>query len=211
MPNDTPHLFLEFPKVEPCGKIEVGLGTVIIAVAGFEERASACCKILEGNVFDALIVRYRPVDSRNDEAPIVTELRKRGVRLGINSFIEFARFSPDAFPSELLARLRALNAQRIILDVSGMSKLLMLFCLDVCREAGYSLTLFYAEARQYGPSEPEYLAATRDLHLQRPSIQIYTGVHGLIRHPRFSSVAMQGEPAAAIAFMSFNEQLTQAL
>jgi hypothetical protein len=36
-------------------------------------------------------------------------------------------------------------------------------------------------------------------------------IQGVIRVNRLSSVAMQGQPIAAIAFMSFNELLTQAL
>ena len=98
-----------------------------------------------------------------------------------------------------------------MLDASAMSKFLLLLCLDVCREIGSTVRIFYAEAEEYGPKREVYERAKADLEKQRPTIQIYSGVHGLLRHPRFSSVAMQGQPTAAIAFMSFNEQLTQAL
>ncbi len=92
-----------------------------------------------------------------------------------------------------------------------MSKMAIMLCLDVCREKNINLTLFYAEAKIYNPSREAYESAKNDRRFHRPSIQVYTGVGAVIRVARLSSVAMQGEPAAAIMFMSFNELLTQSL
>jgi hypothetical protein len=40
---------------------------------------------------------------------------------------------------------------------------------------------------------------------------VYSGLGGVVRSSRLSSVSLQGEPTALIAFMSMNEVLTQAL
>ncbi len=92
-----------------------------------------------------------------------------------------------------------------------MSKLAILLCLDVSRELRLNVRVHYAEALQYGPTFEEYQEARQANALSRPSFQIYSGVRGVVRVARFSSVAMQGQPTAAIAFMSFNEELIQAL
>jgi hypothetical protein len=92
-----------------------------------------------------------------------------------------------------------------------MSKLAIILILDVCRELNLNVNLLYVEAKTYGPLRKEYEQAKRQKDLHRPSVQLYTGVHKVIRVSRLSSVAMQGQPSAAIVFMSFNEVLTQAL
>jgi hypothetical protein len=78
------------------------------------------------------------------------------------------------------------------------------------QKGNLGLRVFYAEAAVYGPSEDEFLRAKAGIY-PRPSIQVYSGLGGVVRSHRLSSVALQGEPTALIAFMSMNEVLTQAL
>ena len=93
-----------------------------------------------------------------------------------------------------------------------LSKLAILLCLNVCRELDLEVSVHYAEAKQYGPSREEYEKARGSEYMvQRPSIQIYTGVQARCACRSFQAVPMQGQPTAAIAFMSFNEELIQAL
>ena len=42
-------------------------------------------------------------------------------------------------------------------------------------------------------------------------MQIFSGIHGVVRVDSLASVAMQGQPTAALVFMSFNDSLTQSL
>jgi hypothetical protein len=124
---------------------------------------------------------------------------------------EYDRFNPESFPQRLQMTLKELDIQRVMIDISAMSKLAILLSLDACKEMNCDVRLFYAEAESYGPSRASFEEAKKKKDLHQPSIQVYTGIKGVIRVTCLSSVSMQGQPTAAIAFMSFNELLTQAL
>jgi hypothetical protein len=203
---------LDLPKIEPCTDLFLTEEDVFVTVAGFEDRRVAACRLMRsGSRPHVFVIRYLPQDDRNDEQSILKELSEKGIAVSKGVYLSYDRFDPHSFPEEFASRFRETGAKTIILDASVMSKLLLLLCLDVCRELGCGVSVMYAEAKHYGPSLEAFEKAKQDLEKYRPSIQVYAGVHGLLRHARFSSVAMQGQPTAAIAFMSFNEQLTQAL
>ena len=92
-----------------------------------------------------------------------------------------------------------------------MSKLAILLILSVCRGLDLEVTILYAEAEGYGPSREEFEKAKEKNEIHRPTLQIFTGVHGVVRVSSLASVAMQGQPTAALVFMSFNDALTQVL
>ncbi|HSY99199.1 MAG TPA: hypothetical protein VK788_06870 [Terriglobales bacterium] len=98
-----------------------------------------------------------------------------------------------------------------MVDISTMSKLAILLILSVCRDLDLEVTILYAEAKIYGPSREEFEMAKEKDEIHRPTLQIFTGVHGVVRVSSLASVAMQGQPTAALVFMSFNDALTQVL
>ena len=83
--------------------------------------------------------------------------------------------------------------------------------LWVLKRVSAPVLVFYAEAKLYGPSEAEFNAAKKGNSVHQPSLQIFTGIHGVVRVDSLASVAMQGQPTAALVFMSFNDALTQSL
>lgn len=196
------------PPLRRASRISLGPRTLLLMAGGFEERAGAIARLVRGDGGAALLLRYLPDDTRNRLAEIAEVLAERNVH---TDEIVFDRYSPGSFPLLLATALRDGNVSTVVLDISGMSKIAILLCMEVCRDLDLNLTIVYAEARQYGPSRLQYEEARARGDLHQPTVQLYTGVHGVIRVPALSSVAMQGQPAAAIAFMSFNEQLTQAL
>ncbi|MEY2501581.1 MAG: hypothetical protein QOI07_1915 [Verrucomicrobiota bacterium] len=185
---------------------------MLVAAAGFEDRSLAVAQLLQNaRVANATIIAYKPRDPRNRMQLLIEALRGKGFALPHVHSMEYDRFKPQTFADSLKTRLIELKTVRVILDISALSKLATLLCLDVTRELNLRVIIHYAEAQEYGPSRNEYEQARGEKVLSRPSTQIYTGVRGVIRVARFSSVAMQGQPTAAIAFMSFNEELIQAL
>jgi hypothetical protein len=92
-----------------------------------------------------------------------------------------------------------------------MSKLAIMLVLQVCRQLNLSTRIIYSEADSYGPTKEhfEYCRANNKIH--QPTLHVFTGIHGVVRVDSLSSVAMQGQPTAAIVFMSFNDALTQLL
>ena len=122
-----------------------------------------------------------------------------------------AGWRPEGFEASLRVHLLGNQAQRVVIDISTMSKLAILLILSVCRELDMEVTILYAEAKTYGPTREEFEKAKENNEIHRPTLQIFTGVHGVVRVSSLASVAMQGQPTAALVFMSFNDALTQVL
>ena len=156
----------------------------------------------------ALLLDYRPLNESNRMTEVVSLLKTRKCHV---ERLVFDRFNPGRFRGRFLYELSRLRPQRVIVDISTMSKLATMLVLSACEEFNQELNICYAEARRYGPTKDEFLDAKRRKQLHRPSSEVYTGVHGVVRVESLASVAMQGQPTAALAFMSFNNALTQAL
>ena len=200
------------PVPKQISRIRLERNAAFIGAAGFEQRSTAGLKLLQGHVEGNVIaITYKSETSDEDQQSFIRVARERGTSHNRISTLEYRSFEPHAFSEGLKSRLSALRVDRVILDISAMSKLAILLCLDICRELRLHVSVHYAEALKYGPTLEEYQQARAANALNRPSFQIYTGVRGVVRVARFSSVAMQGQPTAAIAFMSFNDELIQAL
>jgi len=83
--------------------------------------------------------------------------------------------------------------------------------LHVCQQLELEVRTLYSEAQTYGPSEEEFESAKDKQEIHQPTLQVFTGIHGVVRVDSLASVAMQGQPTAALVFMSFNDALTQIL
>jgi len=211
-PRNNLNIKLKLPSLKRVSSIIIDNDTVFIVAAGFEDRRFAYMRhVSPSNGSKVLILDYRPFDEKNDLAGMMSCLKKKGVKVSESNIIIYDRFDPHCFPNELKEKIIAMGVKRVLLDISAMSKLAILLCMDVFCELNLDVKIFYAEAKIYGPSEKEFNSAWEDKDFYRPSIRIYTGIHKVLRVSRLSSVAMQGQPTAAIAFMSFNEELTQAL
>lgn len=186
-------------------------GAGIIVAPGFEDRTLALPNVLlpEQGTTQAVVVTYSNWHPNNRVDDVIKELERKAVQVTKESLIEYDRYNPDSFADALQGSLERQGITKVLLDISTMSKLAILLCLNVLCEINADVTLFYAEAGEYGPSQEEYRQARAKM--LQPSIQVHSGVGSVIRAARLSSVALQGEPSAAIAFMSLNELLTQAL
>jgi hypothetical protein len=200
------------PHAKLCPRLSLSKGDVLIHAPGFEDRTKAVVNLIN-NVEDsrAILLDYKPADSRNDLLGLSEALRTKGFLPGSIDVIEYHRFDPSGFEAELILLLEARQTRHIYLDVSTMSKLAILLSLKVCADLNFPITVLYAEARQYGPSQEEFESARLKNEIHRPTLQIYNGIHGVVRSASLSSVAMQGQPTAALVFMSFNDALTQVL
>ena len=206
------HIASQLPTMKPSRSLKLSSGSVLITAAGFEDRTLASARMVKrGSGQHVLVLRYKPKNKKNKLDEVVSSFVEKNFSVSSEDIVEFDRYDPEVFPADLQARLTQLNPRHVIVDVSAMSKLAMLLCLDVCWKMNLSTSVFYAEAKEKGPKREEYEKAKSEKNLHRPSIQVYTGIHGVVRVTRLSSVAMQGQPTAAIAFMSFNESLTQVL
>ncbi len=200
------------PSVIPLQSLRVGAGEVLILAPGFEDRTIAIPQGLsKSSSGSAILLDYRPQLETNQLDRARHILLDKGVSVQTDDIVEYDRFDPNDFPERLRGRLGLLEAAHVIVDISTMSKLAVMLVMKVCLDLGVRVTVVYSEAATYGPSQQEFGAARARNAVQRPSLQVFTGVFGVVRIECLASVAMQGQPTAALAFMSFNDALTQVL
>lgn len=201
------------PALQACKRVECLDGDVLVHAPGFEDRALAILGMLGDSARNArgLLLDYFPKDPRNRLSELRDGLASRGVAISDKDVLLYNRFDPGDFEARLYGRLEEKGSRRVILDVSTMSKLAIMLVLNVCFRLDVEVYVVYAEAKTYGPSREEFEGARRDGRVHRPSVSMFTGVHGVVRVDSLSSASMQGQPTAAIVFMSFNDSLTQAL
>jgi hypothetical protein len=163
------------------------------------------------NLSRAILLDYRPYSARNRVRDVRDALSSVGVRVGEEDLIEYDRFCPGLFEEMLAARFLANATRRAVVDISTMSKLAIMLVLEVCRRLNLVTRVVYSEAERYGPSQQEFEEARDRKEIHRPTLHVFNGIHGVVRVDSLASVAMQGQPTAAIVFMSFNDALTQLL
>jgi hypothetical protein len=195
-----------------CSRVTVTSADLVVQSVGFEDRALAFAErmAVHGQPC-ALVIDYEPLDPDLEIQPVREALADRGVRVlnGYNTV--YNRFAPEDFDQRFELAVLNSRAEKVVVDISTMSKLLILLILHVLTRLGKRVEIFYAEAKSYLPTLEQFETARKENALHRPSIQVYTGVQGVVRVDTLASVAMQGQQTVAFVFMSFNNSLTQVL
>lgn len=202
----------EMPLLADLKTLRVGANDILVHAPGFEDRTLSIVGVLEGSAgASAILLDYLPLNPDNRLAQVRHGLAAKGIEAPDSNIIRYNRFNPAEYPDVLRGRLIAGAAQHVVVDVSTMSKLAVILTLKVCLDLNLEVTVVYSEAETYGPSQEEFEAAKANSEIHRPTLQIFTGVYGVVRAGSLASVAMQGQPTAALVFMSFNDALTQVL
>jgi hypothetical protein len=200
------------PPLESCERLPLEAGDVVIHAPGFEDRTMAVADaVLPSPGASAILLDYLPFNAKNRLSDVRQALITGGVEIVDDDILKYHRFEPGDFETRLRMRLVARGARHAVVDISTMSKLEMILVLNVCHALGLCVRILYSEAVEYGPSEEEFKSARQNNEIHRPTLQVFTGVHGVVRVDSLASVAMQGQPTAALVFMSFNDALTQVL
>lgn len=200
------------PPLQSCEPLRLGAGDIVIHAPGFEDRTMAVAgALVPSPLARAILLDYVPFNPRNRLSDVREALLARGVEVADEDILKYNRFDPGDFETRLQARLLLHGARRAVVDISTMSKLEIMLVLNVCYGVDLSVRILYTEADTYGPSQKEFESAKDKNEIHRPTLQVFTGVHGVVRVDSLASVAMQGQPTAALVFMSFNDALTQIL
>lgn len=212
-PNSLPAFLAELlPPLQPCGRLSLEEGEVVIHAPGFEDRTLAVANaFLPSPGAAAILLDYLPFNPKNRLSDVRQALFLSGIEIADEDILKYHRFEPDDFETRLRMRLLARRVRRVVVDISTMSKLEIMLVLNVCHALRLCVRILYSEAVEYGPSEEEFESARENNEIHRPTLQVFTGVHGVVRVESLASVAMQGQPTAALVFMSFNDALTQIL
>ena len=195
-----------FPSLAGAAVLQGGPKRVYIAAYGFEKRSLGWCRSQLSRakpLSQAVIFKYvHPKGPNKIEA-----LRNLAAGLGVKKprDVPFDYDAPHVTEERLERILSDVKADEIILDTSGMTKILILLALCKLQEFSGPVRIIYSEAEDYCPTRKQYeavkgkMAATAKF----PS----RGCEDLIRLQCLSSIRMQGQPVTLVAFTSFNEKL----
>ena len=190
---------VNWPKLEVVQELQLDSRDCIVLAAGFEDRAIGGLNLaVDSSVnFGAVIIRYLPslLENRDDE--IIHLCDQRGI--GVDEII-YDRACPSGIGSSL--RTLVSRFRRVIVDISGMSGLLIVQIIVSLVESKKPFEIVYTEAENYPPSQSEYLASYSP-DLGGPAF-LSSGVIEVVAAPELSSSAMLGGSTRLISFPSFD-------
>jgi len=195
------------PTMEPFDTVSIGAGDVLVVCAGFEERAvgTLVAAVQKGSGFKVLIIEYLPpyADNRIDELlRICRELKLEHEQL------TYDRRDPAGFGEILVQRLGD-TAQRVFLDISGMSRLLIVQTLVALRVSARSFErcfIAYAEAKTYPPTQMDVEKAIQesDRDPMFAALFLSSGVFEVTIVPELSAASLGANQSRLVSFPSFN-------
>jgi hypothetical protein len=201
------------PAAEPFDPTRLPAKFTYIGAAGFEDRAFAYPEAFLRYRFrpsDIICIEYRPFDEKNR----VKDFRKKMADLGFpdteQPWIIYDRMAPESFSVELSRYRDRLRGAHVVVDISAMSKFLILVILDELRDCGATVTIVYSEAEVYHPTREAFERERAKLPTATSDF-LTSEVKRIVTTSGLSSVAMQGYPIVAIAFPTFNHRELSAL
>lgn len=184
---------------------------LLIISEGFEKRSLYWISKRENKtIFEkSIICRYLPSKkSRFEEMyDIVKAHTKEEPKI-----LDYNRFEPTMFEQNLKQILSSLtDVDEIIIDISVMSKLLIMLILCCLNGYDKKIVIIYSEPSSWGPTEKKYKEIISNKTYGTCIGLSSVGVGDVVRTPMLSSIVMQDCPIYLVAFLSFNEQLINVL
>lgn len=192
---------IDWPILREADVPGIEAGDCLLVCAGFEDRAvEALCRVREsgrGN-FSLGVVKYSPPYQQNKLENIL-EIG-RSARLKTTEF-PYDRKNPAGTGERLADFARAFN--RVYVDISGMSRLLIVQVLVALLATEAPVTIVYGEAESYPPSRDQFDSDRKD-HTGLVPGYLSSGIFEIAATPELASVSMPGEAIRLLAFPSFD-------
>ena len=210
---------MKLPDLKKAEKITTTIPRLFVGAYGFEERTVGWLNYQSENnqndiLTKALMFRYDPGTDANKSPNKIRVLQELLSKLGCFDDISEIGYnweSPNSIEDEIedFFHDNLKYFEEVIVDVSTMSKYLILICLMKLKDFKGGLRIVYSEAQKYSPSFKEYSASKDNMAFlaKYPS----HGVAAIARARCLSSIRMQGQPVTLIAFTSFNLSLVRHL
>lgn len=203
---------MEKPAIQPSASFALAPQDCLVLCGGFEDRALAVLRdatSISSN-FRVVIIAYAPVLAANRLCEIRALCRQAGIT---PAEIVYDREDPAGFGDLLLNQLGVVGG-RVFLDISGMSRLLIVQCLVALRDQRdcfENCLIAYAEAATYPPTPLEVENAIRRSE-DDPLSSLFllsSGVFEVMVVPELSAAAVGPNQTRLVAFPSFSpEQIT---
>jgi len=197
---------MQIPPIKLINYIDLPKSINYIGCAGFEDRATSALDYFKTNhikINQSICIKYKPYNRKNR----VKELKNKVENLeGKINWCYYNRYNPILFEKKLPSLLNWNSLDNIVIDISGMSKMLIMVILNDLKYI-YKNNVFivYSEAEIYHPTLKEYNLKMKE-KIQNLSIPIFltSDIYKIITTPSLSSVSMQGYPILLITYPTFN-------
>lgn len=206
------------PKLQYAQPLLAQKNRILVIAEGFEARSLSWIRNHPEDILfkHAIICKYSP-SKRNRFDEMSSEVAKRTENPP--TVIEYNRFEPTVFEQDftkhmslLLAEKKEAEKKEVVVDISVMSKLLIMIIINALHDFNIDLRIVYTEPKTWKPSLAEYQATVNQPNEYRLRIALSSiGVFNITRTPRLASVIMQNAPSLLISFTSTNEQALSAL
>lgn len=206
---------LDKPSLLPTDTVPVNKDDTLIVCAGFEDRAiKALDSAIESGKsgFSLVIIEYLPKVRENKIGEIMNKCKEFGISF---NRLRYDRANPSGFGDKLLSILEP-DSGRIFVDISGMSRLLIVQILSVLGQPPFDfskVSLLYTVALEYPPSEKkvDYAIIKMEENSFYSAMFLSSGIFELTVVPELSSVSLEGQSTRVVAFPSFNPNQLAAL
>lgn len=206
---------LDKPSMLPTDTGPVNKDDTLIVCAGFEDRAIKALNLVieSGQIgFSLVIIEYLPEVRENKIDEIMNKCKECGISF---NRLRYDRANPSGFGDKLLSILDP-DSGRIFVDISGMSRLLIVQVLSTLGKSPFNfskVSLLFTVALEYPPSEKEVNEAI--IKMEENSFYsvmfLSSGIFELTVVPELSSVSLEGQSIRVVAFPSFNPNQLAAL
>ena len=190
---------IAWPPVERVDVDSIAAGDVVVLCGGFEERATRLLSELTSRrTMGAVVVmvNYLP-EYKENRVEMIREMAA-AARIEVREYC-YDRRRPEG-GGEAVAEM-ARGAGRVFVDISGMSRLLIVQIVVALVQAGLGITIVYGEADAYSPTEHEFLERMASEGEATPDF-LSSGIFEVAAPPELGAVAMLGEAVRLVVFPS---------
>ncbi len=206
--NSKGNLNKLLPQIEELNLDSISSNATLIGSAGFEDRClSFLDKLIDSDkkIENVIGVEYKPVNEKNKKE----DFEKKGKIVSLKNNVEWVtydRFNPNEFYGDFkkIEKLIRESDNNLIIDISGMSKYLIVILLDIFKDFNKNMIVIYSEAKIYRPTQEEYASKKRETSEDITPTFLTKGAYKIVLTTPLSSIAMQNAPLLMIAFPSFN-------
>jgi hypothetical protein len=206
---------IDKPGLAASDNVSLNKEDLLILCAGFEDRVMTCLNLAmtSGKTgFSVVLIDYLPYVNENKTEEIKKKCNRGGITV---HHITYDRQNPQGMGNKILGVLKP-EKGGIFVDISGMSRLLIVQILNVLGNAPFNfreITILYTIARKYPPSQKD--VDSEIMKMEKDSFYstmfLSSGIFELAIDPELSSASFGGQPIRVVAFPSFNPDQLAAL
>lgn len=200
------------PRIDSLSIDEIPENSTFIGVAGFEDRCFSFIDQFEQHkkkFFNTIGIEYRPINNKNRTKEFGKKVKN--ITLENSFWLIYNRFDPEEFCNDFVGIKKDVwETANVVIDISSMSKFLIIVILDLLEEYEGNVHIIYSEAEIYHPTKEKFEEIKQGLPESIPTF-LTKDVYNIVTTKSLSSIAMPGSPLLSIAFPTFNHKELEAL